>query len=182
MTDKIADTVARLRLPGWQRVEGKQAYVDDAPMDAADLLEALARDLAAERDRAEKAEAERDHMIAVTSDQGAWVDRAKAAEARVSHLEASLSGGVLTKNDSLDLLQKLAAAEADRDRLAEELAEARAFITRVADVEWQADEPPGVLWCPDEDAKAYVAELEHHCNWTVKDARDLLALTKGDTP
>ena len=57
----------------------------------------------------------------------------------------------------------------------------RAFITRVADVEWQADEPASD-WCQGDDAKAYVAEMEHHCNWTVKDARDMLALTKGDTP
>ena len=116
--------------------------------EAADLLEAIASDLAAERDRAEKAEAERDDAIAEAHATGAERDRWKA----------------------------------DRDRLAKELAEARAFITRVADVEWQADEPTGVLWCPGEDAKAYVAELEHHCNWTVKEARDLLALTKGDTP
>jgi hypothetical protein len=59
-------------------------------------------------------------------------------------------------------------------------AAAVAFVKRVADVEWQADEPPGVLWCPDEDAKAYVAELEHHCNWTVKEARDTLALSPVD--
>jgi hypothetical protein len=55
MTDKIAETVALLRDAFVLEGEGVvEAHIAET---AADLLEALARDLAAERDRAEKAEA-----------------------------------------------------------------------------------------------------------------------------
>lgn len=145
MTDKIAETVARLLRQSEQayaladtaqnslswRLEARGALlrISKAGYDAADLLKALARDLAAARDRADHAwqrvaEADSAAIKAAAESLQHMLDK-QAAEARVATLEASLSGGVLTKNDSLDLLQKLAAAEADRDRLATELAEAR---------------------------------------------------------
>ncbi len=97
MDDKIAETVEREA--SWLR-----------GMDAtrsADLLEALARDLAAERDRAEKAEAERD-------------DRNRQI--------------VELNSLSTARLRKLLYAQADRDRLAKELAEARTVLRSIADL------------------------------------------------
>ena len=103
----------------------------------------------------------------------------EALAARLAGVEAERDATVAEERafwvqQSNALVDQVEAAAADRDRLAKELAEARAFIARVADVEWQADEPASD-WCQGEDANAYVAEMEHYCNWTVKDARDLLA-------
>jgi hypothetical protein len=106
-----------------------------------------------ERARAEAAEAERDRLAA------------ELAEANAKITQMTVGWG----EDAVRI-----------EELQAELAEARRFIDRVAGVEWQADEPASG-WCHGDDAEAYVAELEHHCNWTVKEARDLLAPAKGDT-
>ncbi len=101
MTDKIAETVARFDL------EQPDSHMSSATMKREDGYgewvrftdyEALARDLAAARDRAEKAEAERDQFCVN------WGNQCRHAGT---------------------LMDKLEAAEADRDRLAAELAQAR---------------------------------------------------------
>jgi hypothetical protein len=85
MTDKIAATVARCKATGYDpgmspnQVGGWVTFTD---------YEALARDLAAERDRAEKAEAERDDAIAEAHATGAERERWKADHDRLRDVAA----------------------------------------------------------------------------------------------
>ncbi len=72
--------------------------------------------------RAEAAEAKRNDSERVSA---RLTLELEAAEARIAQFEAALSGGVLTKTDSQELLSRLGSAEAEADRMRAELADAR---------------------------------------------------------
>ena len=97
--------------------------------------------------------------------QGFVYPTAEAAEARVSKLEAALSGGVLTKKDSLDLLQKLAASEAREAKL-------RAALTYI--VAHKPTEPP----TGPKDSNGYCAWSSYH---TARAALQDTAPATGDS-
>ncbi len=185
MTDKIAETVARLLRQSEQayaladtaqnseswRLEARGALlrISKAGYDAADLLESLARDLAAARDRAEKAEAERDGLKITTQGLRAATTRVIVGEGEVRR----------------EWRDRAEAAEADRDRLAAELAEART-VQAAAGVLLDAVDD---AWTPQASTATYdarkAAERAGH-KYRVIDREGfraaLRALAKGDTP
>lgn len=68
----------------------------------------------------------------------------------------------------------LAALDTDTiERLTAENERLREYVREVAGTEWQETEPDDGWWCED-IGKPYVAEMEHHCNWTVDHAKALL--------
>lgn len=77
---------------------------------------------------------------------------------------------------SSDLLTENAATI---ERLSAENARLRGYVRQVAETEWQEDEPDDGWWCED-IGKPYVAEMEHHCNWTVDHAKALLKDMEAD--
>jgi hypothetical protein len=121
MTDKIAETPGILKGARWHYMNS-ETVAGYGPWVRAEDYEALARDLAAERDRAEKAEAERDANLEEVA-KCIMSCRPGPEGFRTSPASAGV----------YKMRQALEAAEADRDRLAAELAEARELIIKMGD-------------------------------------------------